>query len=113
LLQGVAANASWRTPDGSRVIHGGKRRYLARSERFELPTPRFEVWCSIQLSYERLAVHHNAEVRKAVALPEVKSRLEAIGGDVGATSPAELRERVAGELAMWTRTVETAGIAKP
>src|SRR4029077_10083234 len=28
-------------------------RLLARSERFELPTPRFEVWCSIQLSYER------------------------------------------------------------
>ena len=26
---------------------------LARSERFELPTPRFVVWCSIQLSYER------------------------------------------------------------
>ena len=26
---------------------------MARSERFELPTPRFEVWCSIQLSYER------------------------------------------------------------
>jgi hypothetical protein len=26
---------------------------VARSERFELPTPRFEVWCSIQLSYER------------------------------------------------------------
>ena len=28
---------------------------LARSEKFELPTPKFEVWCSIQLSYERLA----------------------------------------------------------
>ena len=27
---------------------------LARSERFELPTPRFVVWCSIQLSYERV-----------------------------------------------------------
>ena len=26
---------------------------MARSERFELPTPRFEVWCSIRLSYER------------------------------------------------------------
>ena len=26
---------------------------LARSEGFEPPTPRFEVWCSIQLSYER------------------------------------------------------------
>jgi hypothetical protein len=26
---------------------------LARSEGFEPSTPRFEVWCSIQLSYER------------------------------------------------------------
>ncbi len=32
---------------------------LARSERFELPTPRFEVWCSIQLSYERAWAHHS------------------------------------------------------
>ncbi len=54
----------------------------------------------------------NAEVRRAVAVPEVQSRLAAIGGDVGATTPAELRERVARELAMWTKTVETAGIAK-
>ena len=27
---------------------------LARPERFELPTPRFEAWCSIQLSYGRI-----------------------------------------------------------
>ena len=26
---------------------------MARPERFELPTPRFVVWCSIQLSYGR------------------------------------------------------------
>ena len=26
---------------------------MARRERFELPTPRFVVWCSIQLSYGR------------------------------------------------------------
>src|SRR4051795_9112552 len=32
----------------------GSLRYLARSERFELPTLGFEVRCSIQLSYERL-----------------------------------------------------------
>ena len=31
----------------------GKPYLLARSEGFEPPTPRFEVWCSIQLSYER------------------------------------------------------------
>ena len=35
------------------------RHYVARSERFELPTPRFEVWCSIQLSYERARAHHS------------------------------------------------------
>jgi hypothetical protein len=29
---------------------------LARPERFELPTPRFVVWCSIQLSYGRTYV---------------------------------------------------------
>ena len=28
---------------------------MARSEGFEPPTPRFEVWCSIQLSYERVS----------------------------------------------------------
>jgi hypothetical protein len=28
-------------------------KYVARPERFELPTPRFVVWCSIQLSYGR------------------------------------------------------------
>ncbi len=33
--------------------YGGRRRNLARPERLELPTPRFVVWCSIQLSYGR------------------------------------------------------------
>ena len=37
-------------------LNGGESPYsknLARPERFELPTPRFEAWCSIQLSYGR------------------------------------------------------------
>jgi len=54
----------------------------------------------------------NAEVRKAVAQPDVRARLADIGGDVGATSPAELRDRVTRELAMWTKIVQNAGIAK-
>jgi hypothetical protein len=33
----------------------GKRKKLARPKRFELLTPRFVVWCSIQLSYGRFA----------------------------------------------------------
>ena len=28
-------------------------KYMARPKRFELLTPRFVVWCSIQLSYGR------------------------------------------------------------
>jgi hypothetical protein len=35
------------------------RTEVARSEGFEPPTPRFEVWCSIQLSYERLRLGRN------------------------------------------------------
>ena len=37
---------------------------MARRERFELPTPRFVVWCSIQLSYERVSVYLEAFRRK-------------------------------------------------
>jgi hypothetical protein len=29
-------------------------RYMVRPERFELPTPKFVAWCSIQLSYGRM-----------------------------------------------------------
>ena len=54
----------------------------------------------------------NAEVRKAVDLPEVKSRLAGMGGTPAAGSPQEMRERVARELATWTKTVEEAGVQK-
>ena len=37
----------------TRGYPGGSDVGMARSGRFELPTPRFVVWCSIQLSYER------------------------------------------------------------
>ncbi len=48
---------------------------LARSGRFELPTPRFVVWCSIQLSYER-AFRTGKRVRDGYLIlsrPECKS----------------------------------------
>lgn len=54
----------------------------------------------------------NAEIRKAIAVPEVNARLSQIGGNVAATTPAELRDRVARELAIWTRIVAEAGIPK-
>ena len=40
------------------------RRQLARPERFELPTPRFVVWCSIQLSYGRLPFREGSPARQ-------------------------------------------------
>jgi hypothetical protein len=46
------------------------RHYVARSERFELPTPRFEVWCSIQLSYERPRRTIAASARMSLASVE-------------------------------------------
>ncbi len=54
----------------------------------------------------------NAELRKAVAVPEVRARLAGIGGEPAAGTPAEMRERVTRELQIWTRTVDAAGIAK-
>jgi tripartite-type tricarboxylate transporter receptor subunit TctC len=54
----------------------------------------------------------NAEVRKAIAVPEVQARLLAMGGEPAATSPTEMRDRVARELATWTKTVDDAGVPK-
>jgi tripartite-type tricarboxylate transporter receptor subunit TctC len=54
----------------------------------------------------------NAEVRKAAEAPEVKARLNAMGGEIDAGTPVAMRERVARELAMWTKIVDEAGIEK-
>ena len=48
---------------------------LARPKRFELPTPRLVVWCSIQLSYGRLGRLKGGEGR-----PERMRPLAAFGG---------------------------------
>ena len=54
----------------------------------------------------------NAEVRKAVALPDVSARLASLGGEPAAGSSAEMHDRVARELQMWSATVDKAGIPK-
>src|ERR1700678_3206555 len=46
------------------------RESLARPERFELPTPRFVVWCSIQLSYGRRPERREAR-RSGIAIGSV------------------------------------------
>ena len=45
----------------------------------------------------------NAEVRRAIEVPQVKTRLESFGGDVRAMTPEEMRALVAEQLALWSR----------
>jgi tripartite-type tricarboxylate transporter receptor subunit TctC len=53
----------------------------------------------------------NAELRKALATPEVSKGLEAIG-ELQPTTPEEMRDRVASELRTWTKIVDEAKIPK-
>ena len=53
----------------------------------------------------------NAELRRAIAAPDVKAKLEAMGGDPRATTPAEMRALVASQLATWSRLAKEANIS--
>jgi len=53
----------------------------------------------------------NAEVRKAIAVPDIKSKLEAMGGDARATTPSEMRDLVASQLATWSQLARQAKIS--
>lgn len=54
----------------------------------------------------------NASLRKTLGSPQVQERLASIGGTVDPTTPEQMRDAVARELAIWTETVNTAGIPK-
>jgi len=53
----------------------------------------------------------NGELRRAVAVPELKAKLESMGGDPRGTTPEEMRALVASQLATWTRLAKEAGIS--
>jgi tripartite-type tricarboxylate transporter receptor subunit TctC len=53
----------------------------------------------------------NAELRKALATPEVSKGLETIG-ELNPTTPEVMRDRVAGELKTWIKVVDDAQIPK-
>jgi tripartite-type tricarboxylate transporter receptor subunit TctC len=53
----------------------------------------------------------NAEVRRAISVPDVKGKLESMGGDPRATTPAEMRALVAGQFATWTGLAKEANIS--
>jgi tripartite-type tricarboxylate transporter receptor subunit TctC len=53
----------------------------------------------------------NAEVRKAVAAPDVKKRLEAMGGDPRATSPEEMKALVSRQYELWKKLAVEANLS--
>jgi tripartite-type tricarboxylate transporter receptor subunit TctC len=54
----------------------------------------------------------NAELRRALEAPEVRSRLEAFGGEVRSSTPEEMRNRVASEVARWSKVIAAEDIER-
>lgn len=54
----------------------------------------------------------NTEVQKSLQLPNIKSRLEEIGGESRGSTPEEMRAMVASETQKWIQVVNTAKIPK-
>lgn len=53
----------------------------------------------------------NNEVRRAIAVPELRSKLESMGGNPHATTPAEMRALVASQLTTWARVAREANLS--
>jgi len=53
----------------------------------------------------------NAELRRAISVPDVREKLESMGGDPRATTPAEMRALVASQFATWSRLAKEANIS--
>ena len=114
--------------ENSQVIRSGEFRALAVTGKTrwrdfpELPTveeqgiPGFEVisWTGLAGPAKLpkpIVDKLNAELRRAIAVPEIKDKLENMGGDPRATTPAEMRALVASQLATWTRLAKEASIS--
>ena len=52
----------------------------------------------------------NREIRTALALPDVQKRLAEGAGVATPTTPEETRQKIEGDIARWSRVIETAGI---
>ena len=53
----------------------------------------------------------NAEMRKALAVPDVKSKLEAMGGDPRATTPDEMKALVSRQYETWKKLAVEANLS--
>jgi tripartite-type tricarboxylate transporter receptor subunit TctC len=108
-------------------VRGGEVRALAvtgktRWKEFpDLPTvaesgfPDFEVisWSGFAApasTPKAIVDRLHAEIHRAIAVPDVRTRLESFGAEVRGTTPAEMRALVERQLALWTRIARDANI---
>jgi tripartite-type tricarboxylate transporter receptor subunit TctC len=54
----------------------------------------------------------NKSIREIVATPEVKQRYAELGIEAKASTPAELKARLTGDIGKWAAVIERAGIPK-
>jgi tripartite-type tricarboxylate transporter receptor subunit TctC len=54
----------------------------------------------------------NAELRKILAMPQVKKRLAELGSTARSSSPEEMTERVRVQIARWNKVIDAAGIQR-
>ncbi len=59
---------------------------------------------------EPIVARLHAEIEHALKVPEVRSRLESFGADARSTTPDQMRDLVARQIALWTKVATEAGI---
>jgi tripartite-type tricarboxylate transporter receptor subunit TctC len=128
LLQGEIDFAAVTSGPIAARVHSGEFRALAVTSRTrwrdftDVPTvekqgiPGFEVisWTGLAGPAHlppAIVARLNAEVRRAIAIPDIKSKLESMGGDPRGTTPEEMRDLVASQYATWSRLAKSANIS--
>jgi tripartite-type tricarboxylate transporter receptor subunit TctC len=57
-----------------------------------------------------VVAHLNAEIKKVLTMPEIKKKIEDMGGEVIANSPDEFAVWMKNSIATWGAVVREAGI---
>jgi tripartite-type tricarboxylate transporter receptor subunit TctC len=54
----------------------------------------------------------NAEMQRTLKVPEVRAKLEQVGGEVIGSTPEQMRDRLAADLQRWTKVIGEANIPR-
>ena len=54
----------------------------------------------------------NAEINRALQVDTIRSRLEELGGELRGTTPEQMRDRIASDLARWNKVMDSAKIPR-